>query len=148
MEPRRQVCGYKQDIGLLFISIVNRDGAGWVGKIRDTIEVHEQGTPQFRHGYWRQTFETPAYKENFEPHSEKVWEYSIQGTKESVVDRASSKSYIAVLPDEKKNEVQNKIRSIIDLDKDKVWIDEAKGIFEYPYKVYVVLTHRKRTSPQ
>jgi hypothetical protein len=120
-----------------------RDGAKWVAQVRDLIEVHEQGTPQFRHGYWKQTFDTPSYQKHFQPHEHKRWSYHIQGTKESVVDRASSKSYVAVLPADKKAEVQDAIRKIVDEDKEKVWIDEPQGIFEYPYKVDVIIAHKK-----
>lgn len=66
----------------------------------------------------------------------------IPGSKEGAVDRASSKSYVAVLPDDKKREVQDTIRNIVDEDQHKVWIDESQGVFEYPYKVYVVVSHK------
>ncbi|KAF8964667.1 S-adenosyl-L-methionine-dependent methyltransferase [Flammula alnicola] len=124
-------------------NLEDKDGAKWVGRVRDLIEINEQGTPQFRHGYWRQTFDTPSYQKYFQPHEHRIWSYNLQGTKQSVVDRASSKSYIAVLPADKKAEVQNEIRRIIDQDPDKVWIDESKGIFEYPYKADVVIAHKK-----
>lgn len=121
-----------------------RDGAKWVAQVRDLVEIHEKGTPQFRHGYWRQTFDTVSYQKCFQPHEQKSWNYHIQGTRESVVDRASSKSYIAVLPQDKKATVQNAIRKIVDDDgAEKVWINEDEGIFEYPYKVDVVIAHKK-----
>ena len=121
-----------------------RDGAKWVAQIRDLIETYEQGTPQFRHGYWRQTFDTVSYQKYFQPHEQKTWSYHIQGTRESAVDRASSKSYIAVLPPDEKAAVQDAIRKIVDDDgAGKVWINESEGIFEYPYKVDVVIAHKK-----
>ncbi|PPQ83350.1 hypothetical protein CVT25_003989 [Psilocybe cyanescens] len=129
---------------LAFIwNLEDRDGARWVGKIRDLYEIHEQGTPQFRHEKWRATFDTPSYQKAFELPKEKQWTYTLQGTKESVVDRTSSKSYIAILPEEKKRELQEEIRKIIDLDSEKTWIDESKGVFEYPYKSWVVLAQKK-----
>ncbi|KAH9484251.1 putative methyltransferase-like C25B8.10 [Psilocybe cubensis] len=130
---------------LAFIwNLEDRDGAPWVAKVRDLYELYEQGTPQFRHEKWRATFDTPSYQKAFEPPREKQWTYILQGTKEGVVDRASSKSYIAVLPDTKKKEVQEEIRKIVDADSEKRWIDEPKGIFEYPYKCWVVLAHKKQ----
>jgi len=91
---------------------------------------------------WRKTFDTKSYQKEFQPPQEKIWAYHLEGTKDSAVDRASSKSYIAVLPEDKKREVQDEIRRIID-QSEKVWIDESKGIFEYPYKTWVVIAHKK-----
>jgi len=124
-------------------NLEDRDGARWVSELRDLIEVHEQGTPQFRHMYWRQTFDTPSYQKEFNPPEEKTWAYKLQADKEVVVDRAASKSYVAILPDDKKAEVQEEIRKIVDQGLDKVWIDETQGLFEYPYKTWVVIAHKK-----
>ncbi|KAF9557638.1 S-adenosyl-L-methionine-dependent methyltransferase [Agrocybe pediades] len=124
-------------------NLEDRDRADWVGKIRDTIEVYEKGAPQFRHMRWKETFEKPAYQQNFEPPQQEIWDYHITATEESVVERASSKSYIAMLPDDKKKEVQDEVRRIINQDTSKVWMDKSQGTFEYPYKTYVVICHKK-----
>ena len=120
-----------------------RDGARWVSQVWDILELHEQNTPQPRHTYWRQTFDTPSYRKGFNPPEEKIWNYNLQATKEIVVDRASSESYVAVLSDDKKAELQEEIREIVDEGLDKVWIDETQGLFEYPYKTWVVIAHKK-----
>jgi len=124
-------------------NLEDRDRARWVSEVRDVIQVHEQNTPQFRHMYWRQTFDTPSYQREFNPPEERTWSYKLRATKEIVVDRASSKSYIAVLPDDKKAQVQEEIRKIVDHGLDRVWIDEMQGIFEYPYKTWVVIAHKR-----
>lgn len=93
--------------------------------------------------YWRQTFDTLSYQREFDPPEEKRWEFRLHASKEIVVDRASSKSYIAVLPDDKKAEVQEEIRKVLDQGLDRVWIDETQDLFEYPYKVWVVIAHKK-----
>ena len=121
---------------------INRDEAKWVGQVRDVIEVHEQGTPQFRRMLWRQAFETPSYQMFFQPPEEKTWNYVLQATMDSVVDRASSKSYIAILPEDTKAQVQDNLRHIIDQG-DKVWVDQSKGVFEYPYYTLVVIAQKK-----
>lgn len=59
------------------------------------------------------------------------------------MERALSKSYIAVLQEDKKKEIADEIRRIIDSDSDKVWIDETKGTFEYPYKAHVVICYKE-----
>ena len=120
-----------------------RDGARWVSQVRDIIEVYEQNTPQFRLMLWRQLFDTPSYQRGFNPPEEKTWQYTIQASKNNVVDRASSKSYIAVLPDDKKAEVQEEVSKVVDQGLDRVWIDKAQGLFEYPYKTWVVIAHKQ-----
>ena len=91
---------------------------------------------------WRKNFDTKTYKKVFQPPQEKIWAYHLEETKDSAVDRACSKSYIAVLPEDKKREIQDEIRRIID-QSEKVWIDESKGVFEYPYNTWVVIAHKK-----
>ena len=105
--------------------------------------MYEQNTPQFRLMLWRQLFDTPSYQREFNPPEEKTWQYTIQASKNNVVDRASSKSYIAVLPDDKKAEVQEEVSKVVDQGLDRVWIDEAQGLFEYPYKTWVVIAHKQ-----
>ncbi|KAG6814380.1 hypothetical protein H0H92_010966 [Tricholoma furcatifolium] len=124
-------------------NLEDRDRAPWVAQVRDRIEKHEQGTPQFRLNLWRQTFDTTSYRQFFQPPIEKIWPYSLQTTVEMTVDRASSKSYIAVLPQAEKEQVQADVRRISEKGEDKVWIDQEKGIFEYPYQVFVVVAHLK-----
>ena len=120
-----------------------REKAGWVAQLRDRIERHEEGTPQFRLMLWRQAFDTPSYKNFFLPHTEKVWPYTLETTLENTIDRACSKSYVAVLHEAAKAEVRMDIDAIVKRGDDKVWIDEQRGTFEYPYNCYVVVAHKK-----
>jgi hypothetical protein len=120
-----------------------RDAARWVAQLRDHIEKHENGTPQFRLGLWRQTFDTPPYQRAFLPPIEKSWPYTLPATVDTAVDRAASKSYIAVLPEDEKAEALSSVKMIVQKGEDKVWIDEAKDLFEYPYKCYVVVSQKK-----
>ncbi|KNZ71795.1 hypothetical protein J132_07284 [Termitomyces sp. J132] len=128
---------------VLIWNLEDRGRARWVAQLRDRIEIHEQGTPQFRLNLWHQTFETVSYREFFESPVEKIWPYKLPTNVDIVVDRASSKSYIAVLPPIDKAEVQADVRRIVDEGEDKVWIDKEKGVFEYPYQVFVVVAHLK-----
>ncbi|KAG6845321.1 hypothetical protein H0H87_010778 [Tephrocybe sp. NHM501043] len=125
------------------LTIGARDRARWVAQLRDRIEKHEQGTPQFRLNLWRRAFETASYQEFFQPPVEKIWPYALPTTVDIAVDRALSKSYIAVLPSVEKALVQGDVRGIAEKGEDKVWIDEANGVFEYPYQVFVVVAHKK-----
>jgi hypothetical protein len=121
----------------------DRDKAQWVAQLRDRIERHEGGTPQFRHNFWRELFEVQSYQKDFESPKEKVWSYALPTTAEIAVDRACSKSYIAVLSEGAKTSVKEDVKRIVDRGNDKVWVDEDQGVFEYPYKTFVVIANRK-----
>ncbi|KAH0826988.1 hypothetical protein J3R83DRAFT_4647 [Lanmaoa asiatica] len=124
-------------------NLENRDGAGWVAQIRDRIETHEMGTPQFRLGLWRQVFSTETYIKHFMPPEENEWVYHQDTSEKICVDRALSKSYISILPPDEKERVIQDIKAIVAKGDGRVWIDESKGVFEYPYKTLVVLSRKK-----
>ncbi|CCM02384.1 uncharacterized protein FIBRA_04480 [Fibroporia radiculosa] len=124
-------------------NLEDRDGAEWVAQLRDRIESEEKGTPQFRLMLWRATFSTPSYTKFFDPPEENEWKYALPGTREIVTDRALSKSYIAVLSPDKKALVVEDIAKILDNKGGLKWMDEEKGIFEYPYGTVVVLCRKK-----
>jgi SAM-dependent methyltransferase len=127
----------------LIWNLEDRDHARWVAQLRDRIESHEEGTPQFRLGLWRAMFEASNYNKHFTPPDEQQWPYSLPATAELVVNRAFTKSYIAVLPEEQKRSVEQDVRNIVERGEDRIWIDQEKGVFEYPYKTYVVISRKK-----
>ena len=120
-----------------------RDAERWAAQVRDLIEQHEQGTPQFRLELWRAFFKTPEYEGNFGNPDEKSWSYHLEADEDTVVGRASSKSYISVLPPDEKARVQAGIREIVQRGDDLQWIDKDKGLFKYPYKTWVVTSKKK-----
>ncbi|EPQ58263.1 S-adenosyl-L-methionine-dependent methyltransferase [Gloeophyllum trabeum ATCC 11539] len=127
----------------LIWNLEDRDKARWVAQLRDRVELHEKGTPQFRLGLWRETFSTPNYNALFEPPIEKTWDRALPGTVEIAVERACSKSYIVVLPEDEKKKVAQDVTNIVKNGDDMIWIDKEKGVFEYPYRTYVVLWRKK-----
>ncbi|KAF7289941.1 S-adenosyl-L-methionine-dependent methyltransferase [Mycena indigotica] len=127
----------------LIWNLEDRETAQWVAQVRDTIEKFEQGTPQYRHGLWRRVFQTEGYRASFEPPQEKTWSYALQATKDTVLDRAFSKSYMTLLSDEKKAQTRADLSAVIDKGKGRVWVNEDEGIFEYPYKTDVVIARRR-----
>ncbi|KAH7921739.1 S-adenosyl-L-methionine-dependent methyltransferase [Leucogyrophana mollusca] len=134
----------KKNGAVIFIwNLEDRDGATWVAKLRDRIESHEQGTPQFRLELWRATFTTPSYLSSFEAQVETTYTYHLLGSVPIVTDRAQSKSYIAVLPADEKTKVVEDIKDILAKGEGLTWIDKEKGEFEYPYKTLVVVSKRK-----
>lgn len=90
---------------------------------------------------WRDTFDTTSYHKFFKLPEEQTWDHVLEATKESVVTRALSKSYIAILPEDTKLRVKIDLGKIIDQG-DKVWIDESEGTFEYPYTTWVVVARK------
>jgi len=119
------------------------EGAAWVAQVRDLIEQFEQGTPQFRLDLWRALFETQSFQSLFRPQKERSWCYSLVGSVDIVTDRAMSKSYIAVQPEDIKATVKAEIAEIVQRGDGKRWIDKDKGLFEYPYRTLVVVFQRK-----
>ncbi|THH12025.1 hypothetical protein EW145_g260 [Phellinidium pouzarii] len=118
---------------VLVWNLEDRERAGWVAQLRDVYEEFEQGSPQFRLGLWRKVFDEPSYADIFQPGEEAVFSFDITGTTESVVDRVCSKSYIAVLSEENKRVVKQKVKDVVERGDNKVWIDQAQGVFKYPY---------------
>lgn len=114
-----------------------------MASVRDIIEVHEQGSPQFRLLLWKQTFDTLSYHKFFEQPKESIYSYSLITTEKVVIERACSKSYIAVLPPDLKAEVCQNIRQIVRQGEDKEWADEEAGIFFYPYKTIISIWQKK-----
>ncbi|KAF7323003.1 Histone H2B [Mycena chlorophos] len=117
----------------LIWNVEDRDGAKWVAQLRDCVERFEEGSPQYRHGYWRQTFDTPGYKKYFEPPVENNSRYTLDVNSEIAIDRACSKSFIVVLNDAQKVQVRADLAAILDKGEEKVWVDEKAGVFKYPY---------------
>ncbi|KAK7014845.1 histone H2B [Favolaschia claudopus] len=125
---------------LAFIwNLEDRDTAKWVAQVRDRIEQYEQGSPQYRLGLWRKAFDTAEYQAAFEPPQEQTWSEPRPATLDIVVDRASSKSYMAILPAEEKAKVRKELAAIVERGEEKVWINESEGTFEYPYQTNVVI---------
>ncbi|KIL69790.1 hypothetical protein M378DRAFT_68458, partial [Amanita muscaria Koide BX008] len=124
-------------------NLEDRERARWVAQVRDRVESHEAGTPQFRLMKWRQTFKTVSYSQFFDSPEETTWPVVFPATRSTVIDRACSKSYIAVLDEQEKERVKRDVEEIVERGEDKVWIDEHAGVFEYPYKTWLVIASKK-----
>ena len=89
------------------------------------------------------TWSTPGYQANFEPAEENVWSYVLPGTRDIVIDRACSKSYIAILEPEARQKVIDDLDEVLKRKENFTWIDEEKGIFEYPYQTFLYIARKK-----
>lgn len=115
----------------------------WVGQLRNVYEAYEEGTPQYRLGLWRQAFSTLSYIKCFEPPEEKRFEHSVKANLPAVIDRAFSKSYVAISPDEVKAQIRKSLTAIVEKGEGKEWIDEEAGAFKYPYITTVVILKKR-----
>ncbi|GAA5850330.1 hypothetical protein JCM8547_001834 [Rhodosporidiobolus lusitaniae] len=116
----------------------------WVAELRDVYEEFENDTPQYRHGYWKSIWSLPYFPTLFSsPEEHHVFQRSLPSTANGVVDRVFSKSYITALSEEQRKEVERKCREIVKKGDGKKWIEEEKGVFEYPYKTDLFITARK-----
>lgn len=84
---------------------------------------------RYRLGRWKAIFDTQAYKKYFAGFTEKHVTRTIETTEQGVVDRVMSKSYIADLPDERRQKLEQEVREAIRGADSKSWIDKEKGIF-------------------
>jgi len=114
----------------------------WIGPLRDSYEVFEYGAPQYRTEHWRHSLQVPEFSSLFHQPEEFKFEHIVPATEQSVVDRVVSKSYITQLGDEERMNVEKEVRRIVG-DGKKVWIDEEKGVFEYPHFTHLVVIKRK-----
>ncbi|KAK4704665.1 hypothetical protein P7C70_g1537, partial [Phenoliferia sp. Uapishka_3] len=125
----------------------------WVAQLRDTYEVVRNffklsdplgRTILYRLGLWKAMFNSPEYLDAFSGHAEHTtYELPVEGTEELVVDRALSKSYVTNLAQEEKDKVVKEIRAIVKRGDGKIWIDEEKGTFEYPYETDLYVMTKK-----
>jgi hypothetical protein len=81
-----------------------------------------------------EAFESETYMKYFYLPKETVWSYTLPGTFEIATNRACSKSYISVLSEAERADVKEDIKAIVEHGQGKVWIDERRNIFEYPYQ--------------
>jgi len=128
---------------VVFIWNLEDDAIGWIHQLREVVQAFELGTPQYRLGLWRQTFETESYLKNFEPPEEFVFKHTVTATTLGVIERACSKSYIAIRSDAEKAQLSKDLADIVKSGDDKVWINEREDTFEYPYINTVVIMRKK-----
>ena len=116
-----------------------------MSQIRDLVDAH--ATPEqmtSRTGLWKKFFTIPIYSQLFEPPTDiEAWPYTLPATLEIVTERALSKSPLAVQNDEVKKKAEETVKEIVEKGDGLKWIDQEKGVFEYPYKTQVVVIKQK-----
>jgi len=125
----------------LIWNLENRNNAPWVAELRDYYEQFEYGVPQYRQGGWKKSFEDDNHI-LFSELKESHFTHSISCTKETICDRVLSKSYVACLPNEKKEEIKAHI--LEHLRKELPQLFQGENItIEYPYTTDLFITIRK-----
>ncbi|CAO1623109.1 unnamed protein product [Sympodiomycopsis kandeliae] len=128
----------------------NTTDAIWVKQLRNLYEVFEDGTPQYRHMYWKKIFDLPTLNDNFTiadkegSHFRRVLPTTLEGVK----NRVLSKSYISILSAEQQSNLEKDIEELFTNSNDeqlgRKWIDQNQGVFEYPYVTDLYLFQKKQ----
>ncbi|KAI5114723.1 hypothetical protein M0805_007000, partial [Coniferiporia weirii] len=117
------------------------DKAPWILQIREQCAPNAISLEEFNK--WRRMFDLPLYKEKFFEPEEVIISSSESGTLERVTQAAFTASVIAILPDDEKEKVPDKIKAIVSRGDGLVWLNEKEGIFEIPIANPVVIMRRK-----
>lgn len=108
-------------------------------RYKDTSQAH----PHLR---WQtEAFKTPSYVENFHFRADEAITSILHHSFESLKNYIFTLSYIAILPDEEKQVVADKLRVILEESSNSgevLWVDPGRGLFEYPYRTVIVTARR------
>ncbi|MEM7225815.1 MAG: class I SAM-dependent methyltransferase [Pseudomonadota bacterium] len=107
----------------------------WVAALDRIMDPFERATPRFHEGQWRLCF--PA--EGFAPLIEEIFTHHHEGSFETVVvKRILSVSFIAALPDDRREEVARQVRQLAGTSPDLADPDHVR----FPYKTLVAWTKK------
>ena len=115
---------------------VRDERVDWVARITDIILPYEgEGgvqIPRFRHGTWKRALDESTL---FTPVADETMGYAEPMTVERLVDRVESTSFIAALPEDERNRVDDQVRALASEHPDL----KGQETFEFPYvtEVYV-----------
>jgi hypothetical protein len=90
----------------------------------------ENDTPQQRRGLWEAMFDTPAYKEFFDPSlgdgkGERKWfEWKRVVNDQAMIDRTFSKSYVVYRSEEEKKKIKEDMMRFLQEWKGQEWVDK------------------------
>ncbi|KAI5123342.1 hypothetical protein M0805_001767 [Coniferiporia weirii] len=116
------------------------DKAQWVRQLREECVPFTAIRDRDK---WRSMFDLPLYKEKFFEPEDKIITYSEPATVERIIQRMFTASVIAVLPDDEKQKLAEKAKTIIARGDGLVWLNKEEGIFEAPFASPVVILRRK-----
>ena len=85
----------------------------WVARLNEIIDAADDGHPRYRSGAWREPFRLTAL---FEPLQEAKLASVQHATREEIVDRVASISYIGAMPEEQREPVLADVRRLLATD--------------------------------
>jgi MOSC domain-containing protein YiiM/SAM-dependent methyltransferase len=106
------------------------DSEPWVARLNEIIDGADDGHPRFRHGGWREPFESTAL---LEPLQETTLQSIQRTTAEGVVDRVASISYIAAMGEEDREPVLADVRRLLASEP----ATSGRDVIEMPHLVHV-----------
>ena len=97
--------------GALALIWQSRDASvPWVGRLNEIIDRADDGHPRFRTEQWRQAFDLTAL---FDPLEQTVFGYEQRTTRELVVDRVASISYVAAMAEARQRVVLDEVGDLL-----------------------------------
>jgi hypothetical protein len=84
----------------------------WIYRL---YEQFDGAAPQYRKGYWKNVFDTDEAKQLFElPLNHKRFVFDVPAKREHVWSRITSKSYIAILDQERLDELHQQVEQVLE----------------------------------
>lgn len=123
---------------------VHSDTAAWLSQVKTLVDSY--ATPDqmvFRSSLNKNFFFTPTYTQLFEAPTHTELPFVLPGTIDIAVQRSLSKSPLASQNDGERKKAEEVLMGIVRNGEGMVWIDEEKGVFEYPYKTLSVIVKQK-----
>ena len=111
----------------------------WIERLDEIIDRVDDGHPRFRTGAWREAFERSAL---FDPIEQATYDTVQRGSPETIVDRVGSISYVAAMPEARREQVLDEVRRLLASDPDTA----GRVVIELPYLAHVYWT-RPRALP-
>ncbi|CEI86247.1 hypothetical protein RMCBS344292_00690 [Rhizopus microsporus] len=103
--------------GYLFLiwNMESRERCEWLAKLRDLYEQYEKSAPQYRHGRWKNVFETDEAKSLYRlPLEHQQFANDTPVVRSTPWTRILSKSYIAVLDKGEQECLRQKVEKVLD----------------------------------
>ncbi|KAG2189289.1 hypothetical protein INT44_004431 [Umbelopsis vinacea] len=130
---------------IVFIwNMESQERCQWIAKLRQIYEQHDVKAPQYRKGAWKKVFNTEEAGELFHlplNHHQFTNDFLIAG-KEVVWQRIKSKSYIAVMPPQEQEKLQQQVYAILD-DPENGFIPNSDGEFLFLHETDIYWAQRK-----